>query len=108
MITDQQWAIFQKHIKPNATIRWGKWEGYLLETFPHKVELGRVAIEAEHAYFYGLDHFNDEGRLKVLGSDDLLHVQLCESPVEDKFHVGEIDYWYQGDFLSFEQIIALG
>lgn len=116
MITDEQWAIFARHVKPNATIefsvftharQWQKEEGFLIENFPYAQDMDRVAIEWANETVNNLDCFNLEGR-PYTGFCDELRIQLCEHPEEMAVSPYELRYWVKGEFLDFDEIVALG
>lgn len=109
MITDTQWNIFKQHIKPNSTVRCEGREGFLIENFPYHLELDRISLEGFYFEQNISHHFTEEGRVKVMGSGDFLLVQLCDSLEDTEAHCRwDLDYWLHGDFLTFDQIIALG
>jgi hypothetical protein len=116
MITDRQWNVFKDHVKPNATIefsvftherQWQKKEGFLLETFPYAQDIDRVAIEWANAEVDNLDCFDSEGRPST-GFCDELRIQLCDHAEEITISPYELRYWVKGEFLEFDDVIALG
>jgi hypothetical protein len=122
MITDRQWNIFAQHVKPNATIEyetcvqsapntfvWIKEEGFLIENFPFSQDLDRIREEGRHASYSGLKSWNHEGRYDMGDPvTDVLRIQLCNRPYEFVLPPRELRYWVKGEFLEFDDILALG
>lgn len=120
MITDDQWNIFAKYVKPNSTVEfnqplyidatrtwsWCKKEGFLLENFPYSDENDRIIYDAIHVEDFGLNVLSDEGRLNT-GYTEELRVQLCDSLEELHTPPYELRYWVKGEFLEFDEVLAL-
>lgn len=107
MIADRDWNIFKAHVKPNTTIRCGCDEGYLLENFPYAQDDDRIYVERGYVQFFGHKTFTDDGRL-ISHFSDGLRIQLCTTQDEFIASPHELEFWIGGDFLDFEQVLALG
>lgn len=110
MITDEQWRIFAQHVKPNTTILHEGHIGFLLENYPHTLELYRVECELSFCSARDISarNFREDGTLFAYDEMNDLHFQLNISPISSMTSPQDLLYWCYGAFLTFEQILALG